>query len=145
MNLEVTLHVLMFRRQARRLNTTIFVVFALLFSQLALANYACASPPAQDAPAVMGAMEMAPGMPCEEMGAASDKGQSVLCHQHCTDAPQSVDPLSVSTVSLPAVLHVFVVSPLSGAGSDESSTHADVGQFRPPPDPIFLSTLRLRV
>ena len=145
MNLESTLHMLMFRRQARRLTTTMFVVFALLFSQLALANYACAFQPAQAAPAAMGAMEMAPGMPCDEMGAASDKGQSVLCHQHCTNAPQSVDPLNVPAASLPAVLHVFVVSLPLDAGADESSTHADAGQFRPPPDPIFLSTLRLRV
>ena len=135
---------LMFRRQARRL-TTMFVVFALLFSQLALANYVCASQPAQAAPAATGTMEMAPGMPCEEMGAASDKGPSVLCHQHCTNAPQSVDPLKVPTVSLPAVVHVFVVSLLLDAGAAESSIRADAGQFRPPPDPIFLSTLRLRV
>jgi hypothetical protein len=143
--LEATLRMLMFRRQARRLNTTIFVVFALLFSQLALANYVCASQPAQTALAVMSTMEMAPGMPCDEMGAASDKGQSVLCQQHCTNAPQSVDHLNVTTVSLPAVLHVFVVSPLLDAGAGASAIHAEAGQFRPPPDPIFLSTLRLRV
>jgi hypothetical protein len=122
-----------------------FVVFALLFSQLAMANYICPSQPAPTAPVAMGAMVMAPGMPCQEVSAASDDGQSVLCHQHCTDAPQSVDPLNVPTVSLPAVPQGFIVVLLVDAGAAESAIHAEVGQFRPPPDPIFLSTLRLRV
>lgn len=135
----------MYRRQARRLNTTIFVVFALLFSQLALANFVCASQLTQAAPGAVSAMEMAPGTPCEEMAGDSDRGQSVLCHQHCTNAPQSADPINVLTVSLPAVLHEFVVPLVLDAGADESAIHADVGQFRPPPDPVFLSTRRLRV
>ena len=145
MNFEPTLRMSMCRLHARRLNTTIFVVFALLFSQLALANFVCASQLAQVAPLAASAMEMTPGMPCEEMGAGSDKGQSVLCHQHCSSAPQSVDLVNAPTVSLPAVLHVFIVALLFDAGAEESAIHADVGQFRPPPDPIFISTLRVRV
>ena len=56
----------MHRRFARRLSTTFFVVLALLFSQLALANYVC---PAQAAAAAMAA-----GAPCDGM----DPSQPVL-------------------------------------------------------------------
>ena len=68
----------MFRCQARRLTTTMFVVFVLLFSQLALANYSCTFQAAQAAPVAMGAMEMAPGMPCGEMGAPSKSRRRLL-------------------------------------------------------------------
>ena len=145
MDFEATLASAMLRQQAHRLTTTIFVVFAMLFSQLALANFVCASQPAEAAPAAVSAMEMAPGMPCAEMGSASDEGQSVLCHQHCSNAPQSLDPGKLPGVSLPAVLHMFVVSLVLDSGADESAIHALVAQFRPPSDPVFFSTLRLRV
>jgi hypothetical protein len=149
MNFEATLHMPMYRRQARRLTATMFVVFALLFSQLALANFVCASQSSPAVPAAASgmdmAMAMAPDTLCEEMGGDLDKGQPVLCHQHCTNAPQSVDPFNVPTVSPPAVLYAFVVPLALDAGADESAVHADLGQFRPPPDPVFLSTLRLRV
>jgi hypothetical protein len=133
----------MFRRQAHRLSTMIFVVLALLFSQLALANYVCASEPAQAAD--MSAMEMAPGRPCDAMDMAMDENQPVLCHQHCANAPQSFDPVQVPTVSLPAVVQVLVAPLMLGDSSSEESGYANMAETRPPPDPIFLSTLRLRV
>lgn len=137
----------MVRRSAQRLTTTFFVVLSLLFSQLALANYVC--PPvasAQDAPM---AIEMAPGEPCNGVDMASgkpmDQEQPVLCHQHCLNAPQSFDGVQIPAVSLPAVVQVLVVPLQLVAGADESAVFAQAGGERPPPDPLFLSTLRLRV
>ena len=135
----------MFKRHAHRLTTTFFVVLSLMFSQLALANYVC--PPAFMAPtpAPM-AMEMAGGEPCESMDmAAMDQEQAVLCHQHCANAPQSFDPVQVPALSLPAVVQVLVVPVLLDAGTSESVLFAHAGRERPPPEPLFLSTLRLRV
>jgi hypothetical protein len=136
----------MVRRSAQRLTTTFFVVLSLLFSQLALANYVCPEPVQKQAE--MPAMQMADGEPCE-MGVASgkamDQEQPVLCHQHCVNAPQSFDPVQVPVVSLPAVVQVLVVPLLMDAGATESVVFAHAGRERPPPDPLFLSTLRLRV
>jgi hypothetical protein len=129
----------MFKRHAHRLTTTFFVVLSLLFSQLALANYVCPT----GAGGEQAVMEMAPGEPCE--GMASDQDQPVLCLQHCTNAPQSFDAVKVLTVSLPAVVQVLVVPLLLDADTTESVVFAHAGRERPPPDPLFLSTLRLRV
>lgn len=136
----------MVRRSVHRLTTTVVVVLALLFAQLALANYVC--PPtvlASGGPAVM---EMAPGEPCESMavgGKPMDQEQPVLCHQHCANAPQSFDPVQVPAVSLPAVVLALVVPPLLDSADSDVAQFAGEGRARPPPDPIFLSTLRLRV
>ena len=137
----------MSKGRAHRSATTFFVVLALLFSQLALAKYVCPSASAQSEDMVV--MEMAPGEPCEGMGVAAGKGtdqeQPVLCHQHCVNAPLSFDPVQVPAVSLPAVVQVLVVPLVLDAGATESVAFARVGRERPPPDPLFLSTLRLRV
>lgn len=134
------------RRSVHRLTTTFFVVLSLLFSQLALANYVC--PPAVSAPD-QPAIEMGAGEPCESMamdtGKPMDQEQPVLCHQHCANVPQSFDPVQVPSVSLPAVVLVLVVPTMLDAGDSEAALAADTGQARPPPDPLFLSTLRLRV
>jgi hypothetical protein len=133
----------MLRRRFHRLATSFLVVLSLLFSQLALANYVC--PPAAAAGESV-AMEMAPGEPCEGAGGLSvDQGQSVLCHQHCVDAAQSFEPLKLPTASAPAVVQVLVVPLVMDAGAAESVSFAKVGADRPPPDPLFLSTRRLRV
>jgi hypothetical protein len=139
---------LMVRRSAQRLTTTFFVVLSLLFSQLALANYVCPEP--AQGPAEMPAMQTAAGEPCESMGMAAgqamDQEQPVLCHQHCVNAPQSFDPVQVPAVSLPAVVQVLVVPHPMDAGATASVVFAQAARERPPPpDPLFLSTLRLRV
>jgi hypothetical protein len=133
----------MARRATQRLTTTLWVVLSLLFSQLALANYVC--PPTADVQSAAMAMSMARGEPCETMAMDRDIGQPVLCHQHCLNAPQSSDSPQVPVVSLPVVLWVLVVPLLTEATEDIAILRAEVGQTRPPPDPIFLSTLRLRV
>ena len=126
-------------RSARRFSTAILVVLSLLFSQLALANYVCPTGMAGE----QAMMEMAPGEPCE--GMASDQDQPVLCLQHCTNAPQSFDAVKLPTVSLPAVVHVLVVPLAIDAAAQEAQAYAGQGDAQPPPEPVFLSTLRLRV
>lgn len=137
----------MVRRSAQRLTTTFLVVLSLLFSQLALANYVC--PPAVSSPAAPMAMQMAAGEPCESMGMDAgrpmDPEQPVLCHQHCANAPQSFDGVQVPAISLPAVVQVLIVPLVLDAVDAGSARFGEAGQARPPPDPLFLSTLRLRV
>jgi hypothetical protein len=122
--------------------TTFMVIVALLFSQLALASYAC---PAAERGGDMAPTQMAPGMPCEDMDAGGDPSQPVLCHQHCVNAAQASDPVKPLVASLPAVVQVLVVPLLLDASDARADRHASTGQARPPPDPLFLSTLRLRV
>lgn len=129
----------MFSRSTRRLSTTVLVVLSLLFSQLALANYICPTGTAGE----QVVMEMAPGEPCE--GMASDQDQPVLCLQHCTNAPQSFDAVKLPTVSLPAVVQVLLVPLAIDATAQEAQAYAGKGEAQPPPEPVFLSTLRLRV
>lgn len=131
----------MVRRSARRLATSFLVVLSLLFSQLALANYVC--PTGDSAKSASAMMEMAPGQPCE--GMASDQDQQALCHQHCTNAPQSFDAVKLPSVSLPTVVQVLLVPLVTDAADQEAQAYANEGEAQPPPEPIFLSTLRLRV
>jgi hypothetical protein len=127
----------------RRYSITIVVVLALLFSQLALASYVC--PGSADEAAAAGVMEMAAGVPCEGMAMTPDEDQSVLCHQHCLNAPQSFDPVQVPAVSLPAIVQVLVIPSFVGDAMPATNAYASAREARPPPDPLFLSTLRLRV
>lgn len=120
-----------------RLSTTFFMVISLLFSQLALANYVC---PQQSAAAAMAEM-MAAGEPCAGM----DIEQPVLCHQYGVNAPQSAEQAKVPTPSLPTIVLVLVVPAVADAASISALTVATAPEARPPPDPVFLSTLRLRV
>ena len=129
----------MSRTKARRFPTIFLLVVSLLFSQLALANYVC---PGATEPGP-GVMEMAPGEPCE--GMAAEQEQTVLCYQHCTDAPQSFDGMKLPSLSVPVVVQVLLVPLTVDAAAQEASLFADAGQGQPPPEPVFLSTLRLRV
>ena len=127
----------MIRRRLQRLTTTFFVVLSLLSSQLALANYVC---PAQ-ADAVAMAEMMAAGEPCEGM----DHAQPVLCHQHSAGAAQSFEAVKLPAASVPMVVQVLVLPLVLEAVEAEALPAASAPEARPPPDPIFLSTLRLRV
>jgi hypothetical protein len=130
----------MFCRASRRFSTAFVVVLSLLFSQLALANYICPTGSAGEQPAMM---EMAPGEPCEGMG--SDAEQPALCHQHCVNAAQSFDAIKLPTVSLPAVVQVLLVPLALDAAAQEAFGATSRVRPQPPPEPVFLSTLRLRV
>ena len=127
----------MLRRPIHRCRIAFVVIVSLLFSQLALASYVC--PAVADAVAM--AEMMAAGEPCEGM----DSAQPVLCHQHAADMTLSHEQVKVATPSLPAVIQVLVVPLVLEAQLAAASPVAATPQLRPPPDPLFLSTLRLRV
>ncbi len=128
----------MIRRRLHRLTTAFFVVVSLLFSQMALAAYVC--PGATDA-MVMAEM-MAAGEPCEGM----DQAQPTLCHQHSAGTAQSFEAVKVPTPSLPAIVQVLVVPlVLDAVDVVDVPMAAATSEVHPPPDPLFLSTLRLRV
>jgi hypothetical protein len=114
--------------------TAFFVVVSLLFSQFALASYVCA----QDALAAtrMAAMEQ----PCEGM----DADQPNLCFQFAADPSQSFEQVKVAAPSLPAVVNVIVLPSIAPLDL-RNPAYGAPAELRPPPDPLFLSTLRLRV
>jgi len=115
----------------RRL-ATFFVALSLLFSQLALASYVCPKVPDTNAMAEM----MAAGEPCQGM----DADQPVLGFQHAADMSLSFEQAKVATPSLPAVVQIVIMPVVL-----VSEGHAVPERQHPPPDPIFLSTRRLRV
>jgi hypothetical protein len=90
----------------RRFITVIFSLCALLFTQVALAAYAC--------PGVAQAVEVAEmanaGMPCAQEMASDmmDSEQPGLCHAHCQAERQSADvyqlPVLATSAELGAVL-----------------------------------------
>ena len=125
------------RRPLHRLLTAFAVTASLLFSQLALANYVCPGP--------TGTMSMvdasASGAPCEGM----DEAQPLLCHQLAASAPQSVDVLKVVVPTIPIIVQVLVVPRLADATAAALPTGRALAAARSPPEPLFLSTLRLRV
>ena len=125
------------RRTPHRLLTTFFVALSLLFSQLALANYVCPGTNDMSAMAEM----MAAGEPCEGM----DQAQPVLCHQHAASAAQSFEMIKVATPTMPAIVQVLTVPLALEAQRAAALPVALASEARPPPDPLFLSTLRLRV
>jgi len=124
-------------RSIHRLRATFFVVLSLLFAQLALASYVC---PTQADAAAMAEM-MASGEPCEGM----DQAQPVLCHQHSAGAAQSFEAVKLPAASLPMIVQVLVMPLVLQAVEAEALPAASAPEARPPPDPLFLSTLRLRV
>jgi len=121
-----------------RCKTAVLVVVSLFFSQMALANYLC---PAQLPARSMGSMQMAPGAPCDGM----DIAQPALCYQHAADSGQVVQPAQVVTPSLPAIVQVLFAPMVLRALDAVPIPRASSAEARPPPDPIFLDTLRLRV
>jgi hypothetical protein len=123
--------------QVHRLTTAFFVVLSLLFSQLALANYVC---PGEAEAAAMAEM-MASGEPCEGM----DEAQPALCFQHAAGAAQSFEAVKVPAPSLPMVVQVLVLPLVLDTMQASALPEALAPETRPPPDPLFLSTLRLRV
>jgi Flp pilus assembly protein CpaB len=124
-------------RTCNRLNTLLLVVMSMLFSQLALASYVC---PALVDVAAMSEM-MAAGEPCEGM----DPTQPVLCHQHSAATSQSFEAPQLLAASLPAVVQVLVFPRVLAAAQSGVVSCSATPEDRPPPDPLFLSTLRLRV
>lgn len=112
------------------------MVLSLLFSQLALATYVC---PQQADAAAMAEM-MASGMPCEGM----DMEQPALCAEHSAAAAQSFEAVKLPTLSAPVIVQVLVL-PMVLDAAEAARLPRAVPQAHPPPEPLFLSTLRLRV
>ena len=127
----------MSRRAARKLTTAFFVVLSLLFSQLALARYVC---PQQVDVRAMAAMMQA-GTPCEGM----DSQQPALCHLHAADASQSFEAVKLPTASQPLIIQVLELPLVLEAEQASAVPPTAVSEAQPPPDPLFLCTLRLRV
>lgn len=127
----------MFRRSLHRLRTTLFVVLSLLVSQQALASYLC---PAQPDAAAMAAMVEA-GLPCSGM----DEVQPVLCHQHSADPAKTFEAVKLPAAVQPAVVQVLELPLVIEARASRAVPAAATSEAQPPPDPLFLSTLRLRV
>ena len=124
------------RSAARRSLTSVLLVISVLFSQLALAGYLC---PGMASPAQM--TSMADGAPCDGM----DPATPVLCHQHATDASQTFEMAKVAAPTLPIVVQVLVIPLLLDPVSAASLPFRGRPEAQPPPDPVFLQTLRLRV
>ena len=110
---------------------------ALLFSQLALASYVC---PALSAEERM-SERMAAGMPCD----GDDPAMPVLCHQHATDASQSFEMAKVAAPTLPIVVQVLALPAVHDYSRPVLVPFGERPEARPPPDPVFLQTRRLRV
>ena len=108
----------------------------MLFSQLALASYVC---PGLSADGRMSEMTAA-GLPCD----GDDPGMPVLCHQHAADASQSFEMAKVVAPSLPAVVQMFILPSLLDWARPVVVPFGERPEARPPPDPLFLQTLRLR-
>jgi enoyl-CoA hydratase/carnithine racemase len=125
------------RRHVLRCKTVVLVIMSLLFSQLALAAYVC---PAEASPVGMAEM-MAAGMPCE----GADAAQPGLCHQHAVDVARLFELAQAASPSLPAVIQVLLIPATPDIDDAVAMPPASTPEAQPPPDPIFLSTLRLRV
>lgn len=126
-----------FLSQQHRFTTTLVVVLTMLFSQLALANYVC---PGASAPEQVVAM-MAAGEPCSGM----DEAAPVLCHQFAADASQSFEGAKLATPTLPGIVQLLVLPFMLDSASAVALPFSTTSEARPPPEPVFLQTLRLRV
>lgn len=127
----------MLRRRCHRLTTAFCVVLSLLFSQLALASYVC---PGQADAAASAAMAKA-GIPCEGM----DTAQPVLCHQHAADPAENFEAVKLPAAAQPGVFQVLLLPMVLEAVAGRTVSLTATSEARPPPDPLFLSTLRLRI
>lgn len=126
------------RRRFLRCKTVVFAALSLLFSQLALSAYVC---PAETSSGGGMAEMMAAGMPCE----GADAAQANLCHQHIVDLARLFELAQAASPSLPAVIQVLLIPAAPDLSDAVVIPPASAPEAQPPPDPIFLSTLRLRV
>jgi len=127
----------MFGRRLLVARRTVFcMVVSLLVSQSALASYLCpAMSPSHDMPT------MAAGMPCD----GSDAAQPALCHQHAADPGQVVQPAQAVPPSLHAIVQILVIPAAAPVSDGVAMPRTSAPEARPPPDPVFLATRRLRV
>lgn len=125
-------------------------LLGILFSQLAVAAYACPlmAGPMSDAPASEQVADDMAGMPCEGLTVDAsielDADQPGLCVQHCGQGSQSVDT-SPPVALHPALVLAFVlpVPVLSDSAGDRYARPPGLAQLAEPPP--FLRTGRLRI
>ena len=125
------------RRLSRRCLTSWLVVVSLLFSQLALASYVC---PALSAGERMGE-RMAAGLPCD----GDDPSTPVSV---TSTRPMRRNRSSWRRSRRRACLQSCRCSSshrLHDSARSATVAFGDRPEARPPPDPVFLQTLRLRV
>jgi hypothetical protein len=127
----------MLRLRARRFTIAFFAMLSLLFSQFALASYAC---PGQSDPRAMSQMRAA-GVPCDGM----DQAQPVLCHQAASPVPPAAEAFKLPAPALPMIVQVIELPLVLDTSEALAQPALDAPEMRPPPEPLFLSTLRLRV
>lgn len=130
----------MLRRRLHRLTTAFLVVCSLLFAQLAMARYVCPQQANAQAMAAMAAMAEA-GQPCEGM----DRQQPALCHEHAADPAKTFEAVKLPVAGLPAVVQVLELPRVLEAEAARAVPPTASSEAQPPPDPLFLATLRLRV
>lgn len=120
---------------------------AILFSQVAIAAYAC---PATSGEADTEAVSMA-GMPCAQMMAAGvqlDPEQPTLCMQHCQfgSVSQVVDHVSMVFVAATALPSLLTVSVDEGLDADlRSWAEKDRLRDRPPQLPHSIAYCCYRI
>jgi hypothetical protein len=120
-----------------RFATTLLMVVSLLFAQVASATCVCAAAADQVAMAKM----MASGQPCDGMDAA----QPVPCHLQGAAVSPTFEVVKVASAWLPAIVQMLVVPLVLDPADAAALAVAASVPVRPPPDPVFLATLRLRV
>ena len=128
---------MLLRRRSCRRATSLIVVLALLFSQMALASYLCPGLGTKEAMKE----RMAAGLPCD----GDDTSTPVLCHQHATNIAQSFEIAKIAAPGLPAIAGFIVLPAPPDAARSAARPFGRCPEAQPPPDPIFLKTLRLRV
>jgi hypothetical protein len=124
-------------RRIRRCAIAFVAVVSLLFAQWSLARYVC---PGQSDAAAMAAM-MEAGVPCSGM----DQVQPLLCHQHAAEPAQSCQAAKAALPDQPVIAQVLVLPAVPEPGFERAIPVTATAEAQPAPDPLFLSTLRLRV
>lgn len=123
---------------------------ALLFSQIAVAAYACPAMGERVDRGAVDAMDMA-GMPCADMMAAGvplDPEQPALCMQHCqfgtsTQVVDHVSPVFVPVWALPALFEISLDQGLDSVlGPREVEQRR---QDRPPPLALSIAHCCFRI
>lgn len=126
------------RRRVYQPLTAGLAVCLFLFAQLALAGYLCAqiNPTQSQAP-----MGMDGNTPCQAM----DSAQPALCHAHCADDGTTIVSFSTPALAPPALHNLLTLTLALIVEHADRKPAPTEPAAQPPPEPLFLFTLRLRV
>lgn len=119
-------------------------LLGIIFSQLAVAAYACPVLNPASASAQMESQRDMAGMPCAEMDRGNDAGQTALCVQHCDQGSQTVGSAQAADFQ-PALVLLLIVPPLSlSEPAGETHMQASLLARTTSPPPLWRSG-RLRI